>query len=103
MLSRSKAWQAFWSLYPVVARAYVGEGSKAGLETVVGQTVETMLSTGCEGLIDFPKDTIMDVEWCEGMPDLFRPLVHLCPESCGCTSFSGALPSFCPESCAASQ
>ena len=108
MPSRSKvtsdAWQAFWSLYPAVARAYFGEGSKASasLEVVVGQTVETMLSAGCEGLIEFPKDTIMDVEWCEGMPDLFRPLAHLCPESCGCTT-SGALPSFCPGSCASLQ
>ncbi|CAE7330147.1 unnamed protein product [Symbiodinium sp. CCMP2592] len=96
----SDGWQAFWSLYPVVARAYFGEGAQANLEVVVAQTVERMLSAGCEALIEFPTDAIMDVEWCEGMPDLFRPLAHLCPQSCGCTASSGgALPSFCPASC----
>ncbi|CAE7330108.1 unnamed protein product [Symbiodinium sp. CCMP2592] len=99
-LVTSDGWQAFWSLYPVVARAYFGEGAQANLEVVVAQTVERMLSAGREALIEFPTDAIMDVEWCEGMPDLFRPLAHLCPQSCGCTASSGgALPSFCPASC----
>ena len=44
------------------ARAHFGEGSRAVLEVILGQTVETMLSTGCKGLISFPKDTIMDVK-----------------------------------------
>ena len=40
--------------------------------------------------------------WCEGDPELVRPLAWTCPESCDCTAANGtSLPSYCPRSCAA--
>lgn len=94
----SDAWQAFWSLYPLVARAHFGEGSRAVLEVVVGRWRRCL--QGVRDSSVFQRIQSWMVKCCEGMPDSFRPLAHLCPESCGCTSFSGALPSFCAGSCA---
>lgn len=94
-----EGWQTFWSKYADVAAAYFGEGGQANMLALVNQTSEHMLSGGCPALAQFPKDLVMDTEWCEGLPDLFRPLAHLCPESCGCNITTGTLPSHCPRSC----
>ena len=90
-------WQMFWESYASVAAAYFEEGSSKML-AIVNQTSQRMLSDGCPALVQFPSDALMDVEWCEGMPDLFRPLAHMCPQSCGC-AVPGTLPTYCPISC----
>ncbi|CAJ1440318.1 unnamed protein product [Effrenium voratum] len=97
-------WRNFWARYPDVAAAYFEGAQSSQHGPIVNQTMSRMLSGGCEALRRFPTDALMDTEWCEGMPDLFRPLAHLCPQSCGCNISAGAaLPSYCPISCNFSQ
>lgn len=66
--------------------------------------VSAMKQGGCATLKrpEFKNIIGGQTSWCEGDPELIRPVAWTCPESCDCaTARAGALPSYCPRSCAA--
>ena len=93
-------WDIFWNSYgEAVSGVYGEEVTQTSLWDSVNQTVQGMLSHGCSYLRIESHDSITGVAWCEGMPDLFKPLATICPETCGCRNLSESLPSYCPPSC----
>ncbi|CAE7358401.1 unnamed protein product [Symbiodinium natans] len=92
-------WQSFWRTYPdAVSYFYSTDVTTLLLWAAANQTIQAMLQDGCGALVRFPTDPLTDANWCAGMPQLFRPLAKVCPQSCGCDQAS-ELPSFCPSTC----
>ncbi|CAE7019682.1 unnamed protein product [Symbiodinium sp. CCMP2456] len=93
-------WRAFWAQYPEVLSHYFGHP----VETVqafalVNQTLQALAMGGCPVLLQFPVDYMSGNVWCEGMPELVRPLASICPQTCGCDQPSSKISQHCPPSC----
>ena len=92
-------WRSFWTLFPDVVSYYYGaDVTQTLLWPAANQTIEAMLKDGCAALTQFPQDVMTNAMWCMGMPELFRPLAAVCPQTCGCNRAAN-LPSYCPSSC----
>ena len=97
-------WDTFWNSYGEALTGYYGdEVVQTPLWDTVNGTVHSMLNAGCANLLVEAQDPVTGVYWCEGMPDLFKPLASICPQTCGCTEAAGQLPSYCPPSCTGSE
>ncbi|CAE6973445.1 unnamed protein product [Symbiodinium sp. KB8] len=93
----SEGWRSFWMNYVPVVSSFFGQNlAQANMLTMLNQTVQAMLSEGCPRLLVNDTDFVTSVRWCEGFPDLFRPVAFLCPETCGCKA---SLAGFCPSKC----
>ena len=93
----SEGWRSFWMNYVPVVSSFFGQNlAQANMLTMLNQTVQAMLSEGCPRLLVNDTDFVTSVKWCEGFPDLFRPVAFLCPETCGCKA---SLSGFCPSNC----
>ncbi|CAE7805171.1 unnamed protein product [Symbiodinium sp. CCMP2456] len=93
-------WKEFWNLYEEAVSGYYGdEVTQTSLWYTVNATIQGMLSQGCAYLHTEPQDFVTGATWCEGMPDLFKPLASICPQTCGCSDFTDVFPSYCPSSC----
>ncbi|CAE7576887.1 unnamed protein product [Symbiodinium natans] len=77
-------------------RAKTSNLAQANMLMMLNQTIQAMLREGCPRLLVDDTDFVTSVRWCDGLPDLFRPLASLCPETCGCkASFSASCPPRC--------
>ena len=93
----SAGWRSFWMNYVPVVSSFFGQNlAQANMLTMLNQTVQAMLTEGCPRLLVNDTDFVTSVKWCEGFPDLFRPVAFLCPETCGCKASASG---FCPSSC----
>ncbi|CAE7298639.1 unnamed protein product [Symbiodinium necroappetens] len=92
-------WQVFWRTYPeAVSHFYGADVTQTLLWPFAQETINAMLQDGCAALSQFPTDVMTNAEWCSGMPQLFRPLSAVCPQSCGCGQRADL--AHCPTSCA---
>ena len=92
-------WRAFWDRYPSALSAHFGQrvqDTEAFRRTQ--QVIAALRVGGCPILTRFPVDILTGAAWCEGLPDLFRPLSPFCPQTCGCDKPSQTH-SYCPPSC----
>ncbi|CAE7530198.1 unnamed protein product [Symbiodinium microadriaticum] len=93
-------WEEFWRGYEEAVSGHFGdEVTQTSLWYTVNQTIQGMLSQGCAYLHTEPQDFVTGATWCEGMPDLFKPLASICPQTCGCSGFTDVFPSYCGSSC----
>ena len=98
-------WQAFWHQYEDVLIGYYGEGiALTTLFALANDTARGFLSNGCQFMETVPSELLTGVSWCDGHPQLFRPLASMCPVQCGCrdgraSPLPNGLPSYCPSSC----
>lgn len=98
-------WQAFWHQYDDALIGYYGEGvTQTQFFGLINSTVQAFLTNGCPVMETIPTELLTGVSWCDGQPELFRPLASMCPVQCGCRDGRGAtlpsgLPSYCPTSC----
>ncbi|CAK9005799.1 Vacuolar protein sorting-associated protein 11-like [Durusdinium trenchii] len=91
-------WHQFWDGYLPALEAVYGVGLSGSQAVVlrVEQVLRAMKAGGCPTL----KDPQLGFEiggqrsWCQGDPDLYRPLAWKCPETCGCLAANP--PSYCP-------
>ncbi|CAE7326383.1 unnamed protein product [Symbiodinium sp. CCMP2592] len=98
-------WQAFWHQYEDALIGYYGEGiALTTLFALANDTARGFLSDGCQYMERVPSELLTGVSWCDGQPQLFRPLASMCPVQCGCrdgrpATLPNGLPSYCPSSC----
>ena len=98
-------WQAFWHQYEDALIGYYGEGiALTTLFALANDTARGFLSDGCQFMETVPSELLTGVSWCDGQPQLFRPLASMCPVQCGCrdgrpATLPNGLPSYCPTSC----
>ena len=93
-------WRAFWTAYPDVLSSYAGQPvENTHLFYDLSNLAQNMLSLGCPALAQHPSDFLTGAVWCEGKPDLLRPLASICPQTCGCDSPSPHMEQHCPPSC----
>lgn len=77
----NQTWQDLWDEYmPALTDFLTLSGNKT---TALLQTVQDMKSQGCAFLLQQQFEPATGAKWCEGHPELFRPLSYLCPLSCG--------------------
>ena len=93
-------WRTFWARYPDVLSHYFGQPVETTQAfALVNQTLPALATDGCPVLAQFPVDFISNTVWCEGAPELVRPLASLCPQTCGCDQPSPKISQHCPLSC----
>lgn len=77
----NQTWQDLWDEYmPALTDFLTLSGNET---TALLQTVQDMKSQGCAFLLQQQFEPATGAKWCEGHPELFRPLSYLCPLSCG--------------------
>jgi len=77
----NQTWQDLWDEYmPALTDFLTLSGNET---TALLQTVQDMKSQGCAFLLQQQFEAATGAKWCEGHPELFRPLSYLCPLSCG--------------------
>lgn len=77
----NQTWQDLWDEYmPALSDFLTLSGNET---TALLQTVQDMKSQGCAFLLQQQFEAATGAKWCEGHPELFRPLSYLCPLSCG--------------------
>ncbi|CAE7660819.1 unnamed protein product [Symbiodinium sp. CCMP2456] len=98
-------WHAFWHEYEGAIIGHYGEGV-VGTQffALLSGIAQDFLSHGCPVLQTLPSEILTGVSWCDGQPQLFRPLASMCPVQCGCrdgraSPLPNGLPSYCPSSC----
>ncbi|CAE7742596.1 unnamed protein product [Symbiodinium pilosum] len=93
------AWNEFWDNYAAAITAYFGEDRIQYANSSIS-LAQTMKAGGCAALQANPIDAITGESYCFGAADLFGPLAYLCPESCGCRTYSAENQAwYCPQSC----
>ncbi|CAE7827533.1 unnamed protein product [Symbiodinium sp. CCMP2456] len=98
-------WQAFWHEYDDALIGFYGQGvTQTQFFGFINSTAQAFLTNGCAVMETIPVELLTGVSWCDGQPELFRPLASMCPVQCGCRDGRGAtlpsgLPSYCPTSC----
>lgn len=77
----NQTWQDLWDEYiPALSSFLTLSGNET---TALLQTVQDMKSQGCSSLLQQPFEPATGAKWCDGHPELFRPISYLCPSSCG--------------------
>lgn len=77
----NQTWLDLWDEYiPALSDFLTLSGNDT---TALLQTVQDMKSQGCSFLLQQQFEPATGAKWCEGHPELFRPLSYLCPSSCG--------------------
>jgi len=98
-------WQAFWHQYEDALIGLYGPGvTQTQLFGSLNATAQSFLTDGCPVMSTLPFELLTGVSWCDGQPNLFRPLASMCPVQCGCrdgrpATLPNGLPSYCPTSC----
>ena len=98
-------WHAFWHEYQDAIIGFYGESvTRTQFFGQINYTAQTFLSQGCTVMQTLPTELLTGVSWCDGQPQLFRPLASMCPIQCGCrdgraSPLPNGLPSYCPSSC----
>ncbi|CAK9029597.1 unnamed protein product [Durusdinium trenchii] len=96
-------WLQTWDGYlPALVHTFGTDVYSSSAMPFLEAMVASMKSGGCPTLKvpQFRNLIGSQSPWCEGDPDLIRPLAWICPESCGCKAYgSASLPSYCPRSC----
>ena len=98
-------WQAFWHEYEGAIIGHYGEGvTGTQFFGLISSMAQDFLAHGCAVLQTLPSEILTGVSWCDGQPQLFRPLASMCPVQCGCrdgraSPLPNGLPSYCPSSC----
>eukprot|EP00439_Symbiodinium_sp_Y106_P047046 s80_g6.t1 len=98
-------WQAFWHQYEDALIGLYGPGvTQTQLFGSLNTTAQSFLTDGCPVMSTLPFELLTGVSWCDGQPNLFRPLASMCPVQCGCrdgrpATLPNGLPSYCPTSC----
>ena len=106
---REAGWRAFWHGYEEGVVGFYGDDVRETASfPLIAETVEGFLTTGCSYMEAQPSEFITDTPWCDGHPELFRPLGSLCPVQCGCRDTPPAmlpngLSSYCPTSCSSNS
>ncbi|OLQ04216.1 Eukaryotic translation initiation factor isoform 4G-2 [Symbiodinium microadriaticum] len=71
-------WQAFWHQYDDALIGYYGEGvTQTQFFGLINSTVQAFLTNGCPVMETIPTELLTGVSWCDGQPELFRPLASM--------------------------
>ncbi|CAE7655236.1 unnamed protein product [Symbiodinium sp. CCMP2456] len=98
-------WQSFWHGYEGAIIGHYGDRvTTTQFFGWIGSIAQDFLTYGCPILQILPTEILTGVSWCDGHPQLFRPLASMCPIQCGCRdgrapTLPNGLRSYCPNSC----